>query len=237
LSLVAATLCLNFVSLATRFSEQQGPNFLPIFNVGVDESIPTWYSSFVLLLCSILLAVIAIANKRNNGRYVVHWSVLAGIFLLMSIDEVAWIHETVGESLGTLLIRSIGAQQSGFLLYGWVLPAALFVLLVALTYLRFFVDLPMRTRRLFIVAGAIFVVGALGAEVASAQLVSLLNAGQRSLTANVIVLILLTAIEELLEMLGVLILVYALLRHIETHLKLKDILRYRRKSESVIPQE
>jgi hypothetical protein len=71
-------------------------------NLATDSSIPTWYASLALLLCSILLAAIAATKKRLGERYARHWGVLSGIFLILSIDEVAAIHETVGTVSGSL---------------------------------------------------------------------------------------------------------------------------------------
>src|SRR5829696_4320571 len=62
---------------------------LRIFDVGEERSIPTWFEALQFLLCSILLAVIAVSKKRRSDRYSLHWSFLSIIFLLLSLDEVA----------------------------------------------------------------------------------------------------------------------------------------------------
>jgi hypothetical protein len=97
--LLLTVLCLTLASLGSQFLIYiWGSNGLlaPLqtFNTGHDTNIPTWYSSFALFLSSILLAIIATAKKRNKDRYTLHWFFLFGIFLLLSIDEVAMIHES-----------------------------------------------------------------------------------------------------------------------------------------------
>ena len=64
-----------------------------------DASVGAWYSSLLLLFCSILLAIIAASKRRLGERYTFHWGFLSGIFLLMSVDEIARLHESFGSAL------------------------------------------------------------------------------------------------------------------------------------------
>ena len=63
------------------------------FDFTEEGNFVNWYQSFTLLLCSVLLAAIASAAKRTGGPYHRHWTGLALVFLLVSIDEAAQIHE------------------------------------------------------------------------------------------------------------------------------------------------
>ncbi len=189
------------------------------FNLGEDANVPTWYSSFMLLVCSILLAVIAAAKKRRRDRYTLHWAVLSGIFLLMSVDEVATVHEAVGDALGSVF-KSLGFTVAGLLYANWVIPGTIFVCVVLFAYLRFLVALPKETRRWFLVAGALFVAGAIGAEMLSSRLVSLYGSWEHleNLPDNIkLVIVMQTTIEELLEMSGVVVFVYALLSYASSY--------------------
>jgi hypothetical protein len=67
--------------------------------------------------------------------------------------------------------------------------------------------LPARTRRLFLAAGAIFVAGAIGVEAVSGMQASL--HGEQNLTYHLVI-----TVEELLEMTGIVIFIYALLDYI-----------------------
>ena len=225
LTLALAVLVLSFASLAAQFlmyvwGREGLLAFLPVFNVGEDANIPTWYSSFTLLLCSILLATIAAAKKRQSDRYTLHWGVLAGIFLLMSVDEVARMHEHVGEVFKSLL-EGVGFTPSGFVYFTWVIPGAVFVFIVALAYLRFLLSLPRKTATLFLLAGALFVAGALGMEMISARLISIYGVENWDSIPNTLkaVVAIETAVEELLEMLGIVVFFYALLSYASLYLK------------------
>jgi hypothetical protein len=189
------------------------------FNVGEDANAPTWYSSFALLLCSVLLAAIAAAKKRRSDRYTLHWAALSVIFLLMSIDEVATIHEALGETVGAVAELFIGYAPGGLLYAAWVIPGAIFVLVVALAYLRFFFHLPSSTKLWFLVAAALFVGGAIGMEMLSARLSSFYGwENLENVPDNVkMVIAIQTAIEELLEMLGVIVFIYALLSYASSY--------------------
>lgn len=171
-----------------------------LFDVGGENSVPTWYSSLALLLCSALLALLARESSRVGDRFTKHWAILAVIFAGLSMDEVASLHESLS-NLGPLL--RVG---EGLLYYAWVIPGGLFVLVVALAYLGFLAALPMRTRMLFIAAAGLFVSGALGAEMISARQADLYGKDEILYPA-------IKAVEELLEMLGVLVFLYALLSH------------------------
>ncbi|BAY99071.1 hypothetical protein NIES37_30500 [Tolypothrix tenuis PCC 7101] len=176
-----------------------------LFDVGQDSNIPTWYSSIMLLFCSLLLALIAKSQKTARTRYILHWKVLAAIFLYMSIDEVAMIHENADLILGSHISRT------GFLHFGWVAVGIPLTIIFVLSYLKFLIHLPKKTRLLFVVAGAIFVSGAIGAEMFAGRHEEIYHL---DLTYAMI-----TAVEEFCEMFGIVVFVYALLSYIKEHLQ------------------
>jgi hypothetical protein len=63
-------------------------------------------------------------------------------------------------------------MPGGAIAFFWVVPGTAFVFIVLLAYLRFLAHLPQTTRRLFLLAGALFVLGSLGLEMLTAQVVS-----------------------------------------------------------------
>ena len=156
-ALIIAVLFITLVSVAARFAlymwgEEGLLQPLRIFDVGEERSIPAWFESLQFLLCSILLAVVAVAKKQRGDRYSLHWSVLSIIFLLLSLDEVASIHEAIGQQSEHLLHRATGFTPSGAISFFWVVPGAAFALIVVLAYLGFLAYLPQSTGRLFLFA-------------------------------------------------------------------------------------
>jgi hypothetical protein len=174
-----------------------------------DESIATWYSSFLLLFSSLLLAAISTSKKRSQDRYSRHWGILAFIFLLLSVDEVAEIHEHVG-AMGAALATSVGYVPEGFLYFFWFVPYALFLLIVLLAFLRFLSHLPRNTLLLFLGAGAIYVGAALGIELLDSKLSYLFVVQGADIERTVTVV---EIMEEVLEMVGAIVFIYALLSY------------------------
>src|SRR5215210_3795627 len=234
-ALIIAVLLLTLAGLAARFAlyvlgDEAFTRPLRLFDVGEEQSIPSWFESMQFMLCSVLLAVVAVAKRQRGERYSLHWGVLSIIFLCLSLDEVATIHERMGAELQRLLHYITGFTPGGAISYFWVVPGALFVLVVALAYLRFLFDLPKATRRRFVFAAALFLLGALGLEMLSAQVSSSSGAiarwvasssggGIDQASASAVPTILRggqTSIEEMFEMLGLTALIYALLVYIQT---------------------
>jgi len=186
---------------------------VPLFDVNGEANIPTWYSSITLLVCSFLLGVIAYSKKVEDDRYFRHWLGLSLIFAFLSLDEIAGIHE--------LFSQMRTALKGSIFHFAWVLPFGLIVLILFFTYLQFIRHLPPETRRLVIMAGAIYVGAALGIEVFEGALVSVYGEEivYRTLSTPAKIFTLLTIIEEFMEMLGVVIFIHALLSYIGNYLK------------------
>ncbi len=170
------------------------------FDLDGEQNIPAWFQTALLLLCSILLWLIASAKRLAADGYLRHWQVLALIFLGLSLDEAASLHEMTVELLRAAL------HTTGFLYFAWVILGAAFVLLFGLAYLRFLFHLPARYRALFFASGALFVGGAVGMEMVDGNYFA---AHGQDLTYAM-----LTVGEEALEMSGLLIFIQALLRYL-----------------------
>ncbi|NNM29596.1 MAG: hypothetical protein HKO57_08740, partial [Akkermansiaceae bacterium] len=138
-------------SYAYRSRESPHNYFTVFFSLSYEENLPTWYSSSILLICAGLLAAIAIVLRRKEGTVKRHWWILCALFVYVSLDETATIHEHLSGIFHT----------GGVLYYDWVIPAGIFVLVMGLYFLPFVLSLPPRTRNKFIVAGSIYVGGAL----------------------------------------------------------------------------
>jgi hypothetical protein len=175
-------------------------SFIDLLSVNAEATIPTWYATVLLFISSMLLAFIAVIKGKNKGPYTGYWVGLAAIFLYLSIDEGAVIHEIFSDPLQEAF------NPTGYLTFAWLMVFVPLVILFALLYLRFLFRLPPRTRKLFILAGALFVGGAVFVEAISANRYYL-DAG-----ASFPYLAIAT-VEEFMEMLGVVVFIYALLSY------------------------
>lgn len=194
---------------ASPNTRSDNPNlgFSKLFDLRKEESIATWYSSFLLLLCSALLALIFASKKQERGRYVRHWMGLSIVFLYLSVDESSTIHEKLGPVTRTFL-GYLGLKPGGLLSHAWVIPAGALVLVFVLAYARFFLCLPSKQKLLFFVSGFLYVGGALGVEMLNGLLISVYGR-QQGVPA-----LILPTFEESLEIAGIVVFAYALLSYI-----------------------
>jgi hypothetical protein len=184
----------------------------PLFDMNRENNVPTWYSGIVFLATAAALAMVAIAGRQAGAPFVRHWAALAVIFLYLSLDELTQIHE----SWGALLDARLGHWRSSEVMGGvfrnlWVIPAGLIALVVGLSYVRFLLHLPSRTRAMFVAAGVGFVTAAVGMEMVGA---SYSAAGGRY-KAGFMVLV---TVEEALEMASIALFLYAVLAYAGTTL-------------------
>lgn len=169
--------------------EFPGATFLfVLFDLHGEVTIPTWYSSMLLLLCAMVLGAITLIKRRAGDRFRHHWLGLAIIFVGLSAEESADVHGAVSVKLQNAF------ETSGALAYPWVIPAAILTMLVGLAYVSFLRDLEPTYRFWFMLAGAIFVGAALGMEVVQAAWDSSRGDGWEYFV--------LVTIEESLEMIG-----------------------------------
>ena len=150
---------------------------IQLFDLDDENNLPTWFSSFLLL--SAASALHARPGADGGGvasTDMLHFRVLAAGFFLLSIDEVAGLHE----SLNTAIEMN------------WAIPGAVLVSLVGLWYLPFLIRQPARLRWMMVLSGSLYVSGAVGVELLSADM------DEDSFHYELAV-----AVEEGLEMLGV----------------------------------
>lgn len=146
---------------------------LQLFELDEENNLPTWFSSFLLLNNTVVLGIAAARAVQHK----LQWTILAGGFLLLSIDEVAGLHETFHTAIDT----------------NWTLYAAGLVALVGAAFVPFLLALPRRTAGWFMLAGITFISGALLVEFLS-----------RDMEEETLAYALAVAVEEGFEMLGAL---------------------------------
>ena len=166
-----------------------------LFDVDEENNLPTWFSGFLLGVTSFWIWIAAEDKRRTSDRWWIHWKALALGFFVLSIDEIAGLHE----SFNTVTDAT------------WAIPGGILALLVGLTFFSFLWSLPTATRNAFFLAGCIYVGGAVGVEILGAPM------DADTMTYN-----LTTVVEEGMEMAGVLLFLMALLQYMsrqqgETH--------------------
>ncbi len=163
--------------------------FLGLFDLDEEESFGTWFSSGLLCLaglCSMLCAMRAAATARPMCP---QWWFLGFGFVLLSLDEVAGMHESLNSA----------TEMS------WAIPGGILAVVIGLAYAPFLFRLPRATAVLCVIAGAIYIGGAVGVELATEGYLESdqLDTLEYNLT---------TVVEEWMEMTGVILFIYAVLR-------------------------
>ena len=171
------------------------------FDMDTEGTVPSWYSSIVLLLCAGLLAVVAGLSRREGDVDWKRWSLLAGLFVFMSLDEASAFHEGLVDPLGRAL------NLSGAFYFAWVLPAIAVVAFLGLYFLPFLGRLPRLHAARFIACGLIYVGGVLGMEMVSSHYAW--HYGMRSVSYLTAMLL-----EESLEIIGVTLFCLALFAYL-----------------------
>lgn len=173
----------------------------PIVDLDGEATVPALFSTVLLLCSSALFLMIALVARNSKEEFSLRWFGLAAIFLFLAVDESCEIHERINYWLRLMF------QTTGLLYSAWILPYGIFVVAFVLYYWRFLFRLPSRTRSLFIVAGGVYVTGALILEALGERFSELRMEDTLAFGVSVIV-------EEVLEMVGVIVLIYAVLDYI-----------------------
>jgi len=179
---------------------------IPLFDFNSEQNVPTLLSSLLILLCSCLLAIIAFMEKKQSKRDYKYWGGLSLIFLFLSIDEFASIHELLTSPLHNAL------GTTGVLYYAWVIPYGLITLVIAFLYIRFLFRLPEKFRVLCVMSGFIYVAGAIGLELLGGYYFDIYRHED-------VIFKLIASFEEIFEMGGMLLFLYAIMGYIDSHHK------------------
>ena len=173
-----------------------------MFYLDLENNLPTWYQSVNFLVAAGLMVMIVLSNRNNGRPFAAHWLGLAILFCFLSLDEVASLHEsTINPMQRVIMPTGIWAPT-------WVILGFAAVAIIALVYWRFFFHFEWRQRLHMVTAGAIFLGGALAAEMMTGVMFDTTDPDFK----NAFPYAVLANIEELLEMAGLLIFIDFLMR-------------------------
>jgi hypothetical protein len=187
--LMATTLVVVFLGLAAELAARVWPalpgSAVAALSLSYEGNVPTWFAAVLLFSCAQELVLVARGASANRDRWRFHWWGLAAGFLCISLDEVVGMHE----------LLSIPFDTTGVLYFGWVIPAAALLAVLTLAYARFVIALPGRLRARCVVAGLLYVGGAVAMELP-------LGAITEAQGSDSLAYALVDAVEETLELVG-----------------------------------
>ena len=170
------------------------------FYLDAEQNLPTYFSCAILAFAGALLLLIAHRVQADGEPRQRHWRALSWIFFCMSVDEFVSFHERLGEFIR---IHFHGPEH-GLLRFTWVVVGIPFVVIVGSLYLPFLLALPRRIGNLMMLSGFLYVSGALLMEMFDGWYVG--RYGDNTVYK------LLSGVEDLLEMAGVILFIQCLLR-------------------------
>jgi hypothetical protein len=177
-------------------AESFGYRTVKLFWLDTERNIPTFYQCASMLGASTLFALLGRRCRRAaETSMAVSWFTLAFVFVFLAIDEGVGIHETIGALYGT----SYGASWSFY-----YIPVVLVLGAWLLPFLR---RLPRKTRNRLVLSGLLFVGGSVGVEMVG-------QAYAEAYSKTTPIYAALATKEEVLEMLGVALLIFALLKEL-----------------------
>jgi hypothetical protein len=171
-----------------------------MFYVDFETNVPTWWSAMLLLASAAIAGLLARAARSARDDRWPHWLLLAALFAAMSADEAASLHELMQKPIRAAL----GSET--WLRYPLIVPGVVIGAVIALRFRRFTQTIG-ATRRRLVIGGAIFALGALVFEMIGGWF------APEAIGANTTYVVL-TTIEESLEMVGSTVVLIALLRHV-----------------------
>ncbi|MBL8063242.1 MAG: hypothetical protein JNK32_09505 [Anaerolineales bacterium] len=175
------------------------------FFLDFEGNVPTYINALLLFIPALLLAGIGAWKNTVKDKFRIHWNLLALIFFLLSVDEVASLHEKLIKPM-----RAIFGTE-GIFYFAWIIPGMIVVALFGLTYLMFFLHLGKKFKLLFFFSLAVYLGGVIGGEMVSGYFAA--NLGLKNYTYAVV-----ASLEESVEMFGCSLIIYSLLDYIKYYL-------------------
>jgi hypothetical protein len=198
-----------YIRLVRKVNSTTAQKLFAFFDLNKEANVPTFFNSFLLLFAALLLFVVAWQDSHRppvtyRAKY---WRFLGACFLLLSVDEAVEFHEWVG-----IMMKIVFAYNfPGIFYYAWIIPYALLLLGVFLFIKNFLFGLPAPVRNRFILAGIMFVGGAIGLEMLEAQHA---DATGSLTTPQTLYFAALYSLEEVLEMSAVILFIHTLLGYL-----------------------
>ena len=199
----ASEALIHFAGVSESFYQ----DFFDAINLDEEFNLTAIYSGLLLYVSSFLLKEIGTSCKNNESK---DWILLSKVFLFLAFDEVFQIHEL-------FVISDLRQYVHPSLASIWVIPYGVLFIVFSFRFVPFFLRLRSRISVLSLISGGVYVLGAIAVEALNSWLV---RTGQISRSGFYNELI--SGFEELFEMLGVIIFLYALLLELKTRFKQLD---------------
>ncbi len=179
--------------------------FIVGFDINAEANFPTMYSVSMALASAFLFFFIAYFKHKEKDSYRFHWTVLGWFLLYISMDDASVIHEKTSKYLKGF------SNLGGWFEYRWLMIGLVVVAVMGVSFFRFWLSLDPKYKILFIVSAGLFFGGAMGVEMIGGKWAA--SFGSRNFIYT-----LFTTLEQGLQYVGLIMLVYSLLLYIRSYL-------------------
>ena len=167
-----------------------------LFFLDGEGNVPAIFSTWLFLLNAVIFLIVWKAACLSGDSHKI-WLFLSSVFVFLAFDESISIHERLINPLR----QALGA--TGIFYYAWIIPYGVGVVLLAIVAIPVFWRMQKRIRFWFGLSAATYLVATIGLEMISGKYLVMMNEQKD------IVWIFMITLEESLEMVGLIILVYA----------------------------
>ena len=188
----ASEALIHFAGVSEKFYQ----DFFDAINLDEEFNLTAIYSGLLLYASSFLLKEIAVSSQGSKRK---DWMLLSKVFLFLAFDEVFQVHEL-------FVIPGLRQYLHPSLASIWVIPYGILFALFSFKFIPFFLRLRNEVAVLSLISGGVYVSGAIALEALNSWLV---RTGQISRSSFYYELI--SGFEELFEMVGIIIFLYALM--------------------------
>ena len=190
------------------FSAEDAYGLVPLLYFDHEENLPTLFSVLLIVAASASCFAVAYNTMTRERNY---WYALSLIFTFLALDEYSSIHERLIQPVRNIL------STDGFFHFAWIIPYAVFVLILAAIFFKWLFNLPRPTRNGLILSAIIYLTGVFILEGISGYFYET-GAEHQGLIYDLII-----TVEESLEMLGLITFLYVVIYYLIHHLDIKGI--------------
>lgn len=196
-SIVAVLVALHLIAMVIHFRfVELDCHVRELFDLEENESFAGYFTAMILIFAG--LSVLYHAREaRAEGRYMrVLWVLLGIALCLLSLEKFLGLHRKFGELIDL----------------PWIALGVPVAIVIAIAYVPFLIRLPATVRNLFILAGALFLIGSIGVDFATGwfpEMAARDPCGDHIVTFGYRVT---AAIETGLEMSGIVLFIQAMLK-------------------------
>lgn len=192
----------NLIALLMKYVLGHGLVFglVPFFDFDEEKNAPTFFTTCLFLINAVLFLGLWKVERITNKPQKL-WILFSIIFCFLAIDEDCMLHERLILPLESLL------NTSGFFLFAWIIPYGIAFILLAIFGIPILWRIERSIRFWFVISAVIFITGAIGFEMIGGKYLEMMDiVGEGDIVYKFI-----TTFEESLEMIGLIVLIFALL--------------------------